>query len=266
MMTENSNINSDALKLHRALVFFDLETTGTSVVSDRIVEIGLIKLLPGGLSERKRYLINPTVIIPLEVSKIHGITNEMVKDAPTFKMIAAELELFLKNCDFAGYNSNRFDVPLLVEEFLRADVTFDCENRKFIDVQRIFHQMEPRTLGAALKFYCGKELTNAHSAEADTDATLQILLAQLERYPTLENNIEFLDKYAGIGNVVDFAGRLVYDEKGREVINFGKHKGKFVADVLKSEPSYFDWIMQSDFTLDTKRKLTLIKLRGMTRK
>ncbi len=251
------------LKLNRPLVFFDLETTGTNVSSDRIVEIGLVKMGIDQSTEKKRYLINPTINIPFEVSKIHGITNEMVKDAPTFKQIAHELELYLRNCDFAGYNSNRFDVPLLVEEFLRAEIPFDSENRKFIDVQRIFHQMEPRTLSAAYKFYCNKELENAHSAEADTYATFQILLAQLEKYTNLESNIDFLDNYAGMGNVVDFAGRIVYDEKKRETINFGKHKGKLVTDVLKADPGYYDWIMQNDFSLDTKRKLTLIKLQGM---
>jgi DNA polymerase-3 subunit epsilon len=251
------------LKLNRPLVFFDLETTGTNVASDRIIEIGLLKLFPEGSTERKRYLLNPTIFIPAEASNIHGITNEMVKDAPTFKEIAPALEQWMRNCDFAGYNSNRFDVPLLVEEYLRAEVPFDCENRKFIDVQKIFHQMEPRTLSAAYKFYCDAELTHAHSAEADTEATYQVLLAQLERYPGLENNISFLDKFAGIGNVVDFAGRIIYNDKGIELINFGKHKGKPVAEVLKAEPSYFDWIMQNDFTLDTKRKLAMIRLKQL---
>jgi DNA polymerase-3 subunit epsilon len=254
------------LTLQRPLIVFDLETTGTNVATDRIVEMALIKVWPDGKEETKHYRVNPGKPIPPEVSAIHGITDDMVKDAPPFQQLANEVNEFLKGCDFAGFNSNKFDFPLLVEEFLRSGTDFDSESRKLIDIQRIYHMMEPRTLAAAYKFYCDKDLENAHSAESDTAATLQVLLSQLEKYTHLEGTVEFLSGVGGRSNLVDFAGRMIYDDQGREVINFGKHKGKLVSEVLKNEPSYYEWIMQNDFALDTKRKLTRIRLRDFGKK
>lgn len=251
-----------ALQLKRPLVVFDLETTGISIERDRIVEICTIKIQPDGSEEVKTQRFNPTIPIPAEVSKIHGIYDADVAHEPTFKERAAELSKYLEGCDFAGFNSNKFDFPMLVEEFLRADVDFDTDNRKFVDVQRIFHILEPRNLAAALRFYCGKELENAHSAEADTRATWDVLKAQVEKYPQLKNDVEYLHGMSGQSKNVDLAGRMVYNEKGQEVFNFGKHKGKLVSDVLKSEPSYFAWIMDSDFALETKKRLTQIKLKN----
>jgi DNA polymerase-3 subunit epsilon len=250
------------LNLKRPLVVFDLETTGINISNDRIVEICTIKVFPDGTEEVKTQRFNPQIPIPKEVTAIHGITNEDVKDEPIFADKARELNEYLKGCDFAGFNSNKFDFPMLVEEFLRAKVDFDPEDRKFIDVQRIFHVMEQRNLVAAYKFYCDKVLEKAHSAEADTSATLEVLKAQLQRYDNLKNDIEFLHSFSGQTNFVDLAGRMIYDAKGREVFNFGKHKGKSVSDVLKAEPAYYEWIMQNDFPLDTKRRLTQIRLRG----
>lgn len=249
------------LNLKRPLVVFDLETTGINISNDRIVEICTIKVFPDGTEEVKTQRFNPTIPIPKEVTAIHGITNEDVKNEPTFADKAKELCEYLKGCDFAGFNSNKFDFPMLVEEFLRAKVDFDPENRKFIDVQRIFHVMEQRNLVAAYKFYCDKMLEKAHSAEADTSATLEVLKAQLQRYDNLKNDIEFLHSFSGQTNFVDLAGRMIYDSKGREVFNFGKHKGKPVSEVLKTEPAYYEWMMQSEFPLDTKRRLTQIRLR-----
>lgn len=250
------------LNLKRPLVVFDLETTGINISNDRIVEICTIKVFPDGTEEVKTQRFNPQIPIPKEVTAIHGITNEDVKDEPIFADKARELNEYLKGCDFAGFNSNKFDFPMLVEEFLRAKVDFDPEDRKFIDVQRIFHVMEQRNLVAAYKFYCDKVLEKAHSAEADTSATLEVLKAQVQRYDNLKNDIEFLHSFSGQTNFVDLAGRMIYDAKGREVFNFGKHKGKSVSDVLKAEPAYYEWIMQNDFPLDTKRRLTQIRLRG----
>ena len=250
------------LNLKRPLVVFDLETTGINISNDRIVEICTIKVFPDGTEEVKTQRFNPQIPIPKEVTAIHGITNEDVKDEPIFADKARELNEYLKGCDFAGFNSNKFDFPMLVEEFLRAKVDFDPEDRKFIDVQRIFHVMEQRNLVAAYKFYCDKVLEKAHSAEADTSATLEVLKAQLQRYDNLKNDIEFLHSFSGQTNFVDLSGRMIYDAKGREVFNFGKHKGKSVSDVLKAEPAYYEWIMQNDFPLDTKRRLTQIRLRG----
>lgn len=250
------------LNLKRPLVVFDLETTGINISNDRIVEICTIKVFPDGTEEVKTQRFNPQIPIPKEVTAIHGITNEDVKDEPIFADKARELNEYLMGCDFAGFNSNKFDFPMLVEEFLRAKVDFDPEDRKFIDVQRIFHVMEQRNLVAAYKFYCDKVLEKAHSAEADTSATLEVLKAQLQRYDNLKNDIEFLHSFSGQTNFVDLAGRMIYDAKGREVFNFGKHKGKSVSDVLKAEPAYYEWIMQNDFPLDTKRRLTQIRLRG----
>ena len=255
------------LNLRNPLVFFDLETTGINIVKDRIVEISFVKVHPNGKEECKTRRINPEMPIPPESTAIHGITDEDVKDCPTFKEIAKSLAAQIEGCDLAGYNSNRFDIPLLVEEFLRAGVDIDLNKRKFVDVQTIFHKMEQRTLSAAYKFYCDKSLENAHTAEADTMATYEILKAQLDRYPDdLQNDIEFLSKYSSFTNNVDFAGRMVYNEDGKETINFGKYKGKLVEEVLKNDPGYYSWIMNGDVPLNTKKVLTEIKLRGFNSK
>ena len=253
------------LNLNKPIAFIDLETTGTNIGTDRIVEIAIVKLLTDRTRVVKRKLINPQVEIPTVSSDIHGITNEMVKDAPTFKQVAQEIKQILDGCDLSGYNSNRFDIPLLVEEFLRAGVDFDIHGRKLVDVQKIFHLMEQRTLTAAYKFYCDKELENAHSAEADVMATCDILLAQLERYPNLGNSVDSILKCIGEECIVDFARRFIL-ENGVEVFNFGKFKGRVVADVLKSEPQYYDWMMKGDFPLHTKQKLTEIYTRTLLKK
>ena len=253
------------LQLKKPLAFIDLETTGINLGTDRIVEIAIVKILTDGTRSVKRKLINPGVPIPKSSSDIHGITDEMVKDAPLFKQVAQELKQMLDGCDFAGYNSNRFDIPLLMEEFLRAQVDFDMKNRKLLDVQNIFHKMEPRTLGAAYRFYCNKTLEGAHSAEVDASATHEILEAQLEKYADLGNTIDSILKVIGEDQVVDFARRFVM-ENGVEVFNFGKFKGRPVADVLKSEPQYYDWMMKGDFPQHTKQKLTEIYTRTMLKK
>jgi DNA polymerase III, epsilon subunit and related 3''-5'' exonucleases len=250
------------LNLKNPLVFFDLETTGTNIVSDRIVELSYLKVMPNGDEESRTRRINPEMPIPPESTAIHGISDEDVKDAPTFKSVAKSLAAQIEGCDLAGYNSNRFDIPLLAEEFLRADVDIDLMKRKFIDVQTIFHKKEQRTLSAAYKFYCQKELDNAHSAEADTKATYEVLKSQLERYDDLENDVNFLSEYSCFGSNVDFAGRVVYNEQKQEVINFGKYKGRLVEDVLKTDPGYYGWIIQGDFPLYTKKVFTSIKLRS----
>ncbi|MDR1644995.1 MAG: 3'-5' exonuclease [Tannerellaceae bacterium] len=254
------------LNLRNPLVFFDLETTGINIAKDRIVEISFVKVYPNGKEESKTRRINPGIPIPPESTAIHGITDEDVKDCPTFKEIARSLAAQIEGSDLAGFNSNRFDIPMLAEEFLRADVDIDLNRRKFVDVQTIFHKMEQRTLAAAYKFYCGKDLENAHTAEADTIATYEVLKAQLDRYPELKNDINYLAQYSSFNNNVDFAGRMIYNEKKEEVINFGKYKGQLVVDVLKSDPSYYAWIMNGDFTLNTKKLLTEIKLRGFNTK
>ncbi len=252
------------LQLTKPLAFIDLETTGINLGTDRIVEIAIIKILPDGNKSIKRKLVNPETPIPKAASDIHGITDEMVKDAPTFRQIAQELKQILDGCDFGGYNSNRFDIPLLVEEFLRAEVDFDMKGRRMLDVQNIFFKMEQRTLGAAYKFYCSKVLEGAHSAEIDATATAEILDAQLQRYPELGNSVDSILKFLGEEVVVDFARRFVM-ENGVEVFNFGKFKGRPVAEVLNSEPQYYDWMMRGDFPLHTKNKLreiyTLAKLK-----
>ena len=251
------------LNLKNPLIFFDLETTGIDIVHDRIVEISFIKVYPGGKEECKTRRINPEIPIPPESTAVHGITDEDVKDCPTFRAIAKSLAAQIEGCDLAGFNSNRFDIPLLVEEFLRAGVDVDLSKRKFVDVQTIFHKMEQRTLSAAYKFYCNKSLENAHAAEADTRATYEILKAQLDRYPdVLQNDIKFLSEYSCFTKNVDFAGRVVYDENGEEVINFGKYKGRPVENVLQNDPSYYDWIMNGDFPLNTKKVFTEIRLRA----
>jgi len=250
------------LNLKNPLVFFDLETTGINVASDRIVEISYLKIFPNGDEESKTIKVNPTIPIPQNATDIHGITDEDVKDAPPFSELAKTLANTFEGCDFAGYNSNKFDIPLLAEEFIRADVDLDLKKRKFIDVQVIFHKKEQRTLSAAYKFYCNKNLENAHSAEADTYATYEILQAQLDRYSDLKNDIDELSKYSSHNRNADFMGRIVYDSEGKEMFNFGKYKGVLVEEVFKKDPGYYGWMQNSDFPLYTKKVLTSIKLRG----
>lgn len=253
------------LQLHKPIAFFDLETTGTNISTDRIVEVAIIKINTDGTKTIKRKLINPQMPIPAGATDIHGITDDMVKDAPTFKQAANELKQFIEGCDIGGFNSNRFDLPLLVEEFLRAGIDFTLDGRRLIDAQRIFHTMEQRTLGAAYKFYCDKELENAHSAEADAMASWDVFVAQVEKYPVLGNSVDSVCEFLGDENIVDFARRIVM-ENGVEVYNFGKHKGKSVAEVHKNEPSYYDWIMKGDFAMHTKQKLTEIITRSVLKK
>ena len=253
------------LQLTKPLAFIDLETTGVNLATDRIIEIAIVKVLPDGKRSIKRKLINPGMPIPKQSSDVHGITDEMVKDAPAFKEVAHELKQMLDGCDIGGYNSNRFDIPLLVEEFLRADVDFDMKGRRLLDVQNIFHKMEQRTLSAAYKFYCNKNLDGAHSAEIDASATHEILIAQLERYPDLGTSIDSVLKLIGEESIVDFARRFIM-ENGVEVFNFGKYKGKAVADVLRNEPQYYDWMMKGDFPQYTKQKLTEIRTRSLLKK
>lgn len=253
------------LQLIRPVAFIDLETTGINLATDRIVEIAIVKVMPDNTKTVKRKLINPLMPIPKGASDVHGITDEMVKNAPSFKQAANEIRQFLDNCDLAGYNSNRFDIPLLVEEFLRAGLDFDVTDRHLLDVQKVYHMMEPRTLSAAYKFYCDKNLENAHSAEADAVATCEILEAQLEKYPHIGTSVESVMKFVGNEPIVDFARRFVM-ENGVEIFNFGKHKGKRVVDVLKSEPQYYDWMMKGDFAMHTKQKLTEILNRTLLKK
>jgi DNA polymerase-3 subunit epsilon len=253
------------LQLKKPLAVIDLETTGTNLGTDRIIEIAIVKLLPDGNQVVKRRIINPQMPIPKSVTELHGITDEMVKDAPTFKQLAHEIKQVLDGCDLAGYNSNRFDIPMLMEEFLRAEVDFDMRNRKLIDVQKIFHLMEQRTLSAAYKFYCNKIHNGAHSAEADAVATVEILQAQLERYPDLGNTVDSVLKVIGEEVIVDLARRFTI-ENGIEIFNFGKHKGRPICDVLKAEPQYYDWMMKGDFPMHTKQKLTEIYTRAMLKK
>ena len=250
------------LKLTKPLAFIDLETTGVNLGTDRIVEIAIVKILPDGSRTVKRKIINPEMPIPKTSSDIHGITDEMVRDAPTFRQAAQELKQMLDGCDVAGYNSNRFDIPLLMEEFLRVEVEFDMKGRKMVDVQKIFHQMEQRTLSAAYKFYCNKILDGAHSAEVDATATYEVLEAQVEKYPNLGNTVDSITKAVGEEIIVDFARRFIMDN-GVECFNFGKFKGRSVADVLKAEPQYYDWMMKGDFPMHTKQKLTEIYTRTM---
>lgn len=249
------------LNLKNPLVFFDLETTGINITNDRVVEISYLKVKPDGSEESRTRRVNPQIPIPEQATAIHGITDEDVKDCPTFKEIAKSLAAQIEGCDLAGFNSNRFDIPMLAEEFLRAGVDIDLNRRKFIDVQTIFHKMEQRNLVAAYKFYCGKELMDAHSAESDTRATYEVLMSQLDRYPELENDVDALSKFSSFNRNVDFAGRMIYNENGEEVINFGKYKGSLVKNVLKKDQGYYGWIMQGDFPLNTKQKLTEIRLR-----
>ena len=265
------------LNLKVPLCFFDLETTGTTINTDRIIEIAVLKLMPGGEVQRKYHLVNPGIPIPNESTAIHGIRNEDVQDKPSFKELAKDYAKFLEGCDLSGFNILKFDIPLLVEEFLRAGVDFDYTRRKIIDSQRIFHFMEKRNLAAAVRFYCNRELSNAHSAEADAQAAMDVLIGQVEKYDhqdvtdgmgavigRIENNMETLGNLSGNG-MVDLAGRMILDQKGQPIFNFGKHRLKPVTQVLKEEPSYYEWMMNGDFSLDTKRKLTEIKLRMAVR-
>jgi DNA polymerase-3 subunit epsilon len=255
-----------SLNLKKPIVFFDLETTGINIANDRIVEIAILKVHPNGNKESRTWLVNPEIEIPKEVSDIHGITNEKVVTEPTFKELANEVSDLTKNCDLAGFNSNRFDIPLLAEEMLRAGVDFDMRNRVAVDVQVIFHKKEQRTLGAGYKFYCGKDLEKAHSAQADTDATYEILLAQLDKYDDLENDIKSLSEYSTHQKRADFAGFLVFDDEEDEIFTFGKYKGKKVTEVLEKDQGYYGWIQKSDFPLYTKKVLTAIKLRSFNNK
>lgn len=254
-----------ALQLERPLVFIDLETTGVNLAIDRVIEIAIVKIFPDKTKQVKHKIVNPQIPIPKSASDIHGITDEQVKDAPTFKEVANELKQFIDNADLSGYNSNRFDIPLLMEEFLRAGINLDMSNRRMLDVQQIYHMMEKRTLGAAYKFYCEKELVDAHSAEADATATWEILEAQLDKYEHLGGTLDTILQFTGEEKYVDFARRFIIDNDV-EVFNFGKHKGRPVVDVLKSEPQYYDWMMKGDFPLHTKQKLTEILNRTLLKK
>jgi DNA polymerase-3 subunit epsilon len=266
------------LFLRNPLVVLDLETTGVNIATDRIVEIALLKVNPNGTEEEKVFRVNPEMPIPLESSLIHGIYDDDVKDEPTFKQLAKTLAKFLEGCDLCGFNSNRFDIPLLAEEFIRADVDIDLKRHKFIDVQAIFHKMEKRTLAAAYKFYCQKDLTDAHSALADTRATYEVLKSQIEMYDGVQyedvkgnkstpivNDMEKLSEFSSYDQNVDFAGRIIYDEKGVEVFNFGKNKGIPVEKVLREQPGYFGWMMDGEFPLYTKKVLTRLRLRMMSK-
>lgn len=254
------------LKLHRPICFFDLETTGVDVAKDRIVEISIFKVFPNGNKESKTWLVNPEMKIPFQVSQIHGITDEKVANEPTFKELSSQVYAMIKDSDLAGFNSDRFDIPLLAEELLRSGVDFDMKNRVSVDVQTIFHKMEERTLSAAYKFYCGQSLENAHSAEADTMATYEILKAQLDRYSELQNDMKSLSEFTTRKKSVDFAGFIALNDKGQEIFTFGKHKGVLVEKVLEEEPGYFGWIQNADFPLYTKKVLTAIKLRKLNNK
>jgi len=263
------------LNLKIPICFFDLETTGTNIQHDRIIEIAVTKVFPSGEVSRKANLVNPTIPIPAESTVFHGITDEDVKGKPTFKEVAREYAKLFEGCDLSGFNIMKFDVPVLVEEFLRADVEFDYTRKKIVDSQKIFHMMEKRTLRAAYQFYCKKDMDNSHSAESDTDACMEVLIAQIERYENqdvtdpignkvgeIRNDMEILSKLTSQG-MVDLAGRMIVNSKGDIIYNFGKHKGKEVKNVFKEDPAFYDWVMNGDFSLDTKRKLTEIKLSMM---
>ncbi|MFN3556859.1 MAG: exonuclease domain-containing protein [Bacteroidales bacterium] len=264
------------LNLKRPIAFFDIESTGTNVVKDRIVEICFYRVMPDGTTETRLRRINPTIPIPPEVTAIHGISNEDVTNEPTFKQIARSLNDWLKDCDLAGYNSNKFDVPMLIEEFLRCDIDFNLKNRNLVDVQNIFHKMEPRTLKAAYKFYCGKELVDAHTAEADTKATYEILISQIERYQDTEytdqegnvskpiqNDMSALYSFSYNHRNADLVGHIVFNAHGKETFNFGKHKGKTVEEVFEKESQYYDWMMNADFPLSTKNVIRDIRFRAL---
>lgn len=249
------------LKLEKPIVFFDLETTGVNIATDRIVEISVLKLFPNGNKESKTWLVNPEVEIPKESAVIHGITNEKVVTEPTFKQLAPKVSEMIAGCDLAGFNSNRFDIPLLAEELMRAGIDFDMKNRKAIDVQVIFHKKEQRTLSAGYQFYCGKELEGAHGAEADTNATYEILLSQVDKYDDIGNTVETLSAYSTHGKRADFAGFILMNEEDQEIFSFGKYKGRTVEEVFKENPGYNNWIQNADFPLYTKKVLKEIKQR-----
>ena len=253
------------LQITKPIAFIDLETTGINVSNDRIVEIAIVKIAPDGSKIVKRKIVNPTIPIPQGAIDVHGITNEIASAAPTFKEVANEIKQFIEGCDIGGYNSNRFDIPMLVEEFLRCDIDIEIEDRKMIDVQKVYHLMEQRTLSAAYKFYCNKELLGAHGAEVDATATYEVLEAQIEKYSQIGNTIESILKFTGEEVIVDFSRRFIM-ENGVETFNFGKHKGKPVTQVLKEEPQYYDWMMKGDFTLHTKQKITEILNRKLAKK
>ena len=255
---DDRNETEMKLNLTRPIIFFDLETTGTNVTRDRIVEFSYLKIYPDGREEEKSRRINPEMHIPEESTAVHKITDEDVRECPTFRQVAKSLSEIFEGCDIAGFNSNKFDVPLLIEEFSRAGVRFDISGRRFIDVQNIFHKMEQRTLVAAYRFYCGKDLENAHSATADTRATYEVLLGQLEKYPSLENDVEKLAEFSKSGRNVDLAGRIVMNDRNEPVFNFGKHKGQPVKDVFRREPSFYSWMMQGDFSKNTKDVITAL--------
>lgn len=254
------------LKLTRPICFFDLETTGIDVARDRIVEISIFKIYPNGTKESKTWLVNPTIPIPPQSTAVHGISDEKVANEPTFDALASQVHNMIKDSDLAGFNSDRFDIPLLAEELLRAGVDFDMKNRVSVDVQTIFHKMEERTLSAAFKFYCGQSLENAHSAEVDTMATYEILKSQLDRYENLENDMKSLSEFTTRKKSVDFAGFIAMNPEGKEIFTFGKHKGALVEDIFDKEPGYFGWIQNADFPLYTKKVLTAIKLRKLNTK
>ena len=254
------------LNLTKPLAFFDLETTGITIGTDRIVEISILKLMPDGEKVIYTKRVNPEMPIPEASSKVHGIYDKDVANEPTFKLLAPEINQFIGNADLAGYNSNKFDVPMLVDEFIRVGVNFEMKGRRMVDVQNIFHKMEQRTLAAAYKFYCEKEIVNAHSAEADIEATYEVFMAQLARYDSLAKDVEGLSTFSAMNKNVDLAGRIVFNEKNEEVFNFGKHKGRTVSDVFGKEPSYYDWMMQGDFPAETKQVLTALRLRGFNSK
>ncbi len=250
------------LALRNPIIFLDLETTGVDAAKDRIVEISLVKVMPDGSREVKTRRLNPEMPIPPEATAVHHITDEDVKDCPTFREVAKSMAAWIEGADLAGFNSNKFDIPVLAEEFLRAGVDIDLKKRKAIDVQNIFHKMEPRTLTAAYKFYCGKELEGAHGAEADTLATLEVLEGQLDKYPgELQNDVAALAEFSTRDTCADYAGRIIYDDQGREVFSFGKHRGRPVAEVFRDEPSYYSWMMNGDFPEYTKKVITDIRLR-----
>ena len=254
------------LNLKRPIIFFDLETTGLDIAKDRIVELCYIRVEPNGNEEARSMRINPEMHIPEVASSVHGITDDDVKDCPTFADVAPQLAATFEGCDLAGFNSNRFDLPLLAEEFMKAGVNIDLSHVQAIDVQNIYHKLEKRTLAAAYKFYCGRDLENAHSALADTQATYEVLQAQLDHYPNdLQNDVDFLAEFSRMNRNIDFAGRFVYDESGKELINFGKYKGKAIKDVLSRDPGYYSWIMQGAFTLNTKQVLTKLRLKYAAR-
>ncbi len=253
------------LELTKPLAFFDLETTGVNVAQDRIVEISIIKLNPDGSEEVLTRLVNPGMPIPKESADIHGITDDKVANEPSFKEQAEDIKGFIDNADLSGYNCLKFDVPLLMEEFLRNEVEFSMKNRKVVDVQNIFHKMEQRTLVAAYKFYCNGDLTNAHSAEADTRATMEVLLAQVDKYQELEGEVDYLHDFSKRGNSIDFAGHIAENEHGEAVFNFGKNKGKSVIGVLKSQPGYYSWMMDAQFPSYTKKVLTEIRVEAFNK-